>query len=641
MGDKSIKNILILNQYAYLACGFGIVVCDLIKREIKDTYMFGPGGTQIGINSITFDGQYLYAASEAGIYYADINEPNLVDYNSWHKTVNLPDPDAEYVYLAWYDNNVVTVYHNTAFEEDEIIAFDESGWDYWPGDFDSRIGFLGMQNGYLLVSSPDRTKVFDNNQQVVRDEITYYSRYVLFDSENNLWYAASFGGLVNMENQMIVAPDGPEYRDVGDIDILSGILWAGGGNQSTQWLGYGAYSFENEKWTNYHAGIFPELEGILNISEVSIDPGNTKHVIGGSYGYGLVEFLNGSVIDIIDETDGVLQTVPGFGHGYVRITGTFFDLNGDLWISSSNSGQAVYYKRNGSELEAVDLEYTGFGITTDVGEIVANKYGQKWVLLPNNGILVFKDDQGTVTDEKFFVVKNQIPSLLENITAVAEDKDGNMWVGTNKGPVVYYSPSDIFEESDIMGYQPEIPRNDGTSYVDLLLSTVKITDIAVDGANRKWISSESSGVFLVSSDGKEEIHHFTEENSPLLSNNVQTLAINDKTGEVFFGTDKGMISFRGRATEGGTDFGNVYVFPNPVRENYSGDITITGLAANVNVKITDVSGNLVFETTALGGQAIWDGNNFNGQRVHTGIYLVFCTNSDGSKTHITKLLFIH
>jgi hypothetical protein len=145
----------------------------------------------------------------------------------------------------------------------------------------------------------------------------------------------------------------------------------------------------------------------------------------------------------------------------------------------------------------------------------------------------------------------------------------------------------------------------------------------------------------VSPDGKKEIYHFTEENSPLFSNNVLTTAVNEKTGEVFFGTDKGIVSFRGEATQGSDDFSQVYVFPNPVREDYEGIITVTGLVEDVNVKFTDISGNLVFETTALGGQAVWDGRNFRGERVHTGVYLIFCTSEDGTKTHVTKLLFIH
>jgi len=259
----------------------------------------------------------------------------------------------------------------------------------------------------------------------------------------------------------------------------------------------------------------------------------------------------------------------------------------------------------------------------------------------DEGILVFEETGEGSIREKSFSVRNQVPDLLDRVYSVTEDQEGDIWVGTNKGPVVYFNPSGIFAEDAVYGYQPEIPRNDGTSFVDLLLSTEKINTIAVDGANQKWLATEKSGVFLVSPDGKKEIYHFTEENSPLFSNNVQTVAVNDKTGEVFFGTEKGIISFRGRATEGGDDFGKVYVFPNPVREDYYGEITVTGLAENVNVKITDISGNIVFETTALGGQAIWDGKNFRGDRVQTGVYLVFCTNEDGTKTHVTKLLFIH
>jgi len=231
---------------------------------------------------------------------------------------------------------------------------------------------------------------------------------------------------------------------------------------------------------------------------------------------------------------------------------------------------------------------------------------------------------------------------VDRVYSVAEDNDGNIWVGTIAGPIVYYGAYGIIdEEDDIIGTQILIPRNDGTGLGDPLLKSEKINCIVIDGANRKWFATEKSGAFLMSEDGKTEIYKFNSENSPLFSNNVRSIAINDDNGEIFFGTDKGILSFKGQATKGGEDYHDVYVYPNPVRENYRGDITVTGLVANVNVKITDVSGNLVFETTALGGQAIWDGKNFSGKRVNTGVYLVFCSNEDGTKTHVTKLLFIH
>ena len=643
-GEKSINNFFLLDHYAYLACGFGIVLCDLSRREIKDSYIFGPGGTQIFVHDITFDGQNLYAATDQGIYQADFNNPNLVDFNAWQRMESLPDPGAAYRYLTWFNNRLFTVYHNPVTGYDEIITISGSGWAVWENSYNDTFLYLGEQDGYLVFSSLLRTKVYNEQEQITRDVLTYYARHALYDSRQQLWYADPVNGLVKLDaqgNGQVIHPDGPAYRDAGDIEILHGKLWAGGGTEASKWSGYGAYSFIHEAWLNYNGNTIPELKDFLNISEISIDPLDDEHIIGGSYGYGIAEFQDGELYDIIDETDGVLQPVPGFGHGYVRVTGTDFDQAGGLWITTSNSDQAVYRRKPGGNLEVVELGYNGFGINTYTREIMASSENQIWLAIENAGVLVFQENAENSFRERFFVVRNQVSNLLDQVYSVAEDKEGDIWVGTNKGPVIYYNPSGIWDEEIVTGYQPEIPRNDGTSFVDLLLSTEKINAITVNGANQKWLATEKSGVFLVSPDGKQEINHFTEENSPLFSNNVQTIAVNDITGEVFFGTDKGMISFRGRATEGSDDYGKVYVFPNPVRENYYGDITITGLVENVNVKITDISGNLVYETTSLGGQAIWDGRNFRGDRVQTGVYLVFCTNEDGSKTHVTKLLFIH
>jgi len=176
-----------------------------------------------------------------------------------------------------------------------------------------------------------------------------------------------------------------------------------------------------------------------------------------------------------------------------------------------------------------------------------------------------------------------------------------------------------------------------------LLETEVVTAIAVDGANRKWIGTQKAGVFLMSEDGTEQILHFDENSSPLLSNNITSIAINHETGEVFFGTDKGIISYKSTATKGSDKFKkeDVYAYPNPVREDYEGIIAIKGLVTNAVVKITDISGTLIYETIAEGGQAIWNGKNFNGEKAHTGVYLVFASNEDGSETIVTKILVIN
>lgn len=647
MGAKGINNIYCKGQYAYLACGFGIVLLDLYRREFSDTYFFGSGGAQVYVNDITAGNNYLYAATREGIYMANLNHPNLLDFNAWHQVQTLPDPDAEYRFVAYYNNQLFTVYHDPDSPlEDDIITFDDSAWEVWTNTYTDRFDYLGEQNGFLVFSSLLKTRVYDPEEELIRDNTTYYAKHALYDSKMNLWYADPSVGLVRLDaagNGTVIAPNGPPANTVGDIEILAGQVWIGCGNMESQHAGYGASSFINEQWTWYNKNTIPEMENFRNVSEISIDPMNAEHVLGGSFGYGVVEFLNGKLVDLVDHDDGIFVHVTGYEDKpeYIRITGVDIDRRGNMYASASNSEVGLYKKKPGENWKTIETDYDDFGLMVDVGQLLVRDDGQIWLLVKDKGLLVLEELEEGSFRERFFAARNKNGNVLNPVYSIAEDKDGSVWVGTASGPVVYFNPSEIFDEEAVLGYQPLISRNDGTNLGDPLLETEKINDIAVDGANRKWFATEKSGVFLESPDGKKEILHFTEDNSPLLSNNVLTLAVNDVTGEVFFGTDKGIVSYRGGATEGSDDFNDVHVFPNPVRETYQGDITVTGLVGNVNVKITDITGNLIFETTALGGQAIWNGRNFRGDRVHTGVYLVFCTNEDGSKTHVTKLLFIH
>ena len=280
----------------------------------------------------------------------------------------------------------------------------------------------------------------------------------------------------------------------------------------------------------------------------------------------------------------------------------------------------------------------------DVGEIVLTENDDQWIVLPRGRDLYVRKADGSAgrrlqlvayfnngDREEFF--------RMNDVYSIAVDQDNAVWLGTSQGVAVYFDPEAIWEQSSFYASQPGLDLNDGIYHP--LLRGQTVTAIVVDGANRKWLGTQNSGVFLVSEDGQTELKSFNESNSPLLSNTIQSIAINDQSGEVFFATPEGLIAYRGEATKGGSEYADVYAFPNPVREDYKGDIVITGLITDTDIKITDISGNLVFETTSLGGQAIWDGKNLNGNRVSTGVYVVFGNDKFGERTFTTKILFIH
>ena len=247
---------------------------------------------------------------------------------------------------------------------------------------------------------------------------------------------------------------------------------------------------------------------------------------------------------------------------------------------------------------------------------------------------VFDDDRS-----KKLLVQDSENQVISFVYSIAEDLDGNIWLGTDQGPLIYFNPEKVFD-NDLRASRIKIPRNDGTNQADYVLKTETITSISVDGANRKWLGTTGSGVYLLSPDGTTQIKNYNEQNSPLLSNSIVSLAVDNKTGEVWFGTLKGVQSVRGDATAGGEKFSKVYTFPNPVREDFTGNVTITGLIRDSQIRITDISGNLVYETVSDGGQASWNLNNYTGRRVSTGVYLVFCASKDGSQSCVTKMLVI-
>jgi hypothetical protein len=644
-GSKRINNILLIGHRAYLSCSFGIVVVDLDRNEIRDSFFLGEGGVRLGINDMAFDGTYLYAASSSGLYRADMNTANLLDFSNWTSLDFLPEPGALFSSLAWFSGSLYAVQMagNGTYVPYKITG---DSWEYFSAVSGVPVLFSTSLN-YMSFIHESEAEIYGQGQTLVQTINNYgfwgkAIRDIIMEEDGNIWIADRLHGLVNNsgDKYTILTPSGPYSNRVFSISSYAGRTHfsAGGYNQAFGNLWHnGEYNiYKDNSWRsvlNY------DIRDVVLVKEHPSDP--EIHFLA-TWGYGLIEYRSGTFHERYGENNSSLRSIIPGGDA-VRINGLAFDDDKNLWVTNTGVPNPVSVRKANGEWQSFPY---GSIINHDyVGDIIINSLGHKWVLLPRGGGLFVFENNGIEENSmgrtrKFSITDNTNTLISNEVYSIAEDNNGFIWVGTQNGVAVYFNPSDVFSDEPFYARRIVVSgdRQDDLGY---LLNNETVTSIAVDGADRKWFGTEKSGVFLVSSDGTRQIHHFTRQNSPLLSNTISDIAIEPETGEVFFGTSVGVVSFRGDATASRSGFENVYVFPNPVRENYDGPVTVTGLIKDSIIKITDISGNLVYETVSLGGQAIWDGRNSRGNRVHTGIYLIFISSADGSETHIAKLMFIH
>ena len=642
-GEKKINKIRTNGKYAYLACTFGIVILDLNKREIYDTWKPGNGSDNNEVWDIAIGNGKIWAATDIGVYSGDLSNLGLSYFGNWELVNNLPVPMGKYTSLIYSGNKLYANLADPNLSGDQIYSVDNvsSLFSFTSGVFNR--SFDNAQKGFT-VSSGVSVKYY-NTDGSLANTISSYGWAVPFIAQaivdnGDIWIADINSGLVRGENMSefteLTLP-GPVSNNAFNITSYNGKTIICGGATDISWNNQGRplqiSIHENNNWASIPSGT------IIDPLRALIDPDNTNHIFVSTWGGGLLEYENNVLAKQYTEANSPLQTIIP-GSPYVRICGLAMDKAKYLWITQTEvPGSIKVLKPDGSWIVNP--------LTIDaptIGDIISTAKGQKWVILPRGYGLFILDDNNTpevFNDDrsKKMLVQDAENQVISFVYSIAEDLDGNIWVGTDQGPVIYFTPEKVID-SDLRASRIKIPRNDGTNLADYMLKTETITSIAIDGANRKWLGTSSSGVYLLSPDGTTQIKNFNEQNSPLLSNSIVTLAIDNKTGEVWFGTSKGIQSYRGDATAGEEKFKKVYTFPNPVREDFKGNVTITGLIRDSQIRITDISGNLVYETVSDGGQATWDLKTYNGKRVATGVYLVFCASKDGSQSYVTKMLVI-
>lgn len=653
-GAKNINHLLPHQNKVYMSCSFGIVVFNIATGQFEDTYVIGPNGSNIRIFQTAINDTYIVAATENGLYRADLSNSNLAFFSNWQLIDNtLPVTGAEVRHVMHYQNKFYAVIAGTLYQTTDFVDWEpvyaDAAWCIKSAEVvGNKIVICEWLNnctndapatGRVVVLNPDNTYVIFQKWNLYRPV------KAAPDEWGNVWAADAFRSLVfmgeNFSEQII--PDGPYATNVFGISVFDNKVWVASGginysNWNKQFLELGFNVYQNGDWQSYGAHNTEQLNNITDILQIEKATVPNKVFIA-AYGSGLLEF-DGANFTRYDSLNSTLQTTIGDSQNY-RVSGLATDAAGNLWVANYGAPKPLSVRTPQGQWRAFTPPFIPFDPPNPLHQMVIDDFNQKWIVAHKTGIMVYNHgaDIENTADDKAVLLKSGVgqgalPS--SEVTCLAKDNNGAIWVGTSKGIGVFYCPSLIFTT----GCDAIRPFVNVTGFGAYLLETEVVRAIVVDGANRKWIGTEN-GLWLMSADGSTPVQYFTTSNSPLLSNFITSLALDGQTGELYIGTDRGLVSYRTNATDGAAQTGNISVFPNPVRPGYEGDIAVQGLGANANVKITDISGNLVFEATANGGTVTWNGRDYTGKKAASGVYLIFAAGgNDANYADVAKLMIV-
>ena len=655
--DKQINSVLVHDEYAYLSTAFGIVVVNMAKKEIKDTYKLS-----LNITSCAIQNGNIYASTtnkaevSSGIIYASLKE-NLLDKANWkpYGLSNLSDSHTISAIASFKNTLFYLVSQQGIFYENngELSRIINSSTLKYMKVIGEKLACIDNSRVFIVSD----TQKFDQINLSINDISTYQT--------DKYWIAEGSKGLRSIQrkgsnsfealNEPIIL-DGPYsnsafdivckndkvYMIIGGKDLLNGKRLDKGGYILT--YDYDKWSFIDPKEAQKKLNLPRNPRDYTSIA-VTTDDSNDEIVYASSMGDGVIQYKNGTPVQSYNEKNAFKETAGGYGSGYCYIDGLAFDKNGNLWMTSSEVNHAVLVLDKAGAWHRLDIEQLR-GVYT-INDILITSTNDKWIYVPRNTPKLVMIPNSESLDE---VSSYEFTTLIDtdgkeltpsNYTCVAEDKDGYIWVGTNRGAVYFTKPRISSAEDKAATRCTRVKyTNEETGNLAYFLDNVVVTTLKVDAGNRKWIGTKGNGVYVLDNDNETIVYQFNTTNSPLLSDNIYDIEINDKTGEVFIGTDKGLNSYQGEASEGKSDYSEIYAYPNPVRPEHMDKVTIVGLMDNSNVKITDLNGNIIYQTKSLGGQAIWNCRSANGSRVATGVYLVLASTEEASESVVTKIIVV-
>ena len=633
-GSKKINTVYFKNKKMYLSTDFGIVVLDPIKKEIKETYVLQQNAKVLSINDLTAENGYFYAATSDGIYKADETNPILQNFANWQLIDNHACS-----FIFQHQNKLYTCTSDSLFVIQNNVL---------NGFYRSHAPILNVRTGvndfYLCESDNNKRaiKIFDKNALLIDSANSINPRDVIEISDNEIWEADFWEGLVkfhNRKNKELIRPNGIYSNATYNLQILNNELYVIAGGQNG-WIytfnGDGFSKYSNGEWTPYNRSVgTSSMDTIYDVMDIALDTRN-NYVYAATFQSGLLELHP-------DNTSVVYKNTPfiqaQLGDNSYRLAGLAMDENHNLWMSNYGAPDQLVVKKADGSWRKFSVPYTVSEKTAS--QLVIDNANQKWMVAPRGvGIYVLNDNNSidNKNDDQIKYLRTGLGygNLPNNdVNCIVKDLNGKIWVGTSDGIGIFNCAESLMTAS---GCDAELKIVKYDLNAGLLFQRENVKTIAVDGANNKWIGT-NNGVWLISDDAEKILQHFNIDNSPLPSNEINKIVVHPITGDVFIATNAGLVSYRGVATQGSENNDNLVVFPNPVPSQYGGIIAIKGLVGNADVRITDAAGQLVYRTTAQGGQATWSGLNYLGQRPRTGVFYVFVTNADGSESKAGKFIF--